>query len=81
MLDAIPDMRDALQTADGHELADIVEAFDVTVTYDKTNARLELAATITPELVTAKEKTTAQKGRSRDFGIAGAGFEPATFGL
>ena len=79
MLDAIPDMRDALATADGHELADIFEAFDVTVTYDKPNARLELAATITPELVATK--TTAPEGRSRDFGIAGAGFEPATFGL
>jgi hypothetical protein len=40
MLDAIPGMRDALATADATELAEI---FDVTATYDKPNARLELA--------------------------------------
>lgn len=80
MLDAIPDMRDALATDDETELAEIFDAFDLTATYDKPNASLELAATITPELVATKE-TTAPEGRSRDFGIAGAGFEPATFGL
>ncbi len=42
MLDAIPDMRDALATTDKTELAEIFDAFDVTSTYDKPNARLEL---------------------------------------
>jgi site-specific DNA recombinase len=81
MLDAIPDMRDALAGADLSELADIFRAFDVCATYHKDTRRLELAATITPQLVGAHEKSDRHIGRSRDFGIAGAGFEPATFGL
>jgi hypothetical protein len=51
MLDAIPDMRDELARAEPSELAEIFEAFDVTATYDKRNRRLELAATVTSELV------------------------------
>ena len=81
MLDAIPDMRDALRTADETELAEIFDAFDVAATYDKPNARLELSATVTTELVTDQEKSDRPEGRSRDSVIAGAGFEPATFGL
>lgn len=81
MLDAIPDMRDALATADETELAEIFDAFDVKATYDKLNARLELAATVTPELVTDQEKSDRPEGRSLNSVIAGAGFEPATFGL
>jgi site-specific DNA recombinase len=81
MLDAIPDMRESLATDDETELAEIFDAFDVTATYDKPNARLELAATVTPELVTTQEKSDRPGGRSRNSVIAGAGFEPATFGL
>jgi len=81
MLDAIPDMRHALAGADPSELAEIFRAFDVSATYNKDTRRLELAATITPQLVAAHEKNDRHRGRSRDFGIAGAGFEPATFGL
>ncbi len=62
MLDAIPEMRHALATADETELAEIFDAFDVKATYDKPNARLELAATVTSELVTDQEKTTAPEG-------------------
>jgi hypothetical protein len=51
MLDAIPDMREALTTASQAQLAEIFRAFDVTITYDKANERLNLAATIAPELL------------------------------
>jgi hypothetical protein len=34
----------------------------VTATYTKPTRRLELAATVTPELVASHEKTTAQGG-------------------
>jgi hypothetical protein len=51
MLDAIPDMCETLTTASQAQLAEIFRAFDVTITYDKTNERLNLAATITPELL------------------------------
>jgi hypothetical protein len=53
----------------------------VTATYDKPNRRLELAATLMPELVAQHEKSDRPRERSQDFEIAGAGFEPATFGL
>jgi site-specific DNA recombinase len=51
MLDAIPDMRETLAIASQPQLAEIFRAFDVTITYDKTNERLNLAATITRELL------------------------------
>jgi hypothetical protein len=54
---------------------------DVTATYTKPTRRLQLAATVTSELVADHEKTTAPQGRSLNCGIAGAGFEPATFEL
>ncbi len=81
MLDAIPDMRDALNKADETELMQMFDALDVTATYTKPTRRLQLAATVTGELVADHEKTTAPQGRSLNCGIAGAGFEPATFGL
>jgi DNA repair exonuclease SbcCD ATPase subunit len=51
MLDAIPDLSETLATASPQKLAEIFKAFDVTITYDKTNERLNLGATITPELL------------------------------
>ena len=81
MLDAVPDLRPTLASADPAELADLFETFDVTVTYDKPNRRGQLAATITPELVPGQEQTPPPRGRWGKSSIAGAGFEPATFGL
>jgi len=56
MLDAIPDLRQALAAADPAELADICDAFQITAVYDKANRTVELSATITPELL-PKDKT------------------------
>jgi site-specific DNA recombinase len=81
LLDAVPDLRPTLRSADPVELADLFEAFDVTVVYDKPNRRLELSATVTPELVPESEKPRPDQARSGNSYIAGAGFEPATFGL
>ena len=51
-------------------------------TYDKTRQVLDLAATITPELLPALlNESDRPEERSQDNGVAGAGFEPATFGL
>jgi hypothetical protein len=50
-LDSVPDLRKALKTASSEQLADIFRAFDVTIDYDKRTQRLNLAATITPELL------------------------------
>ena len=80
MLDAVPDLRKALKTASGEQLADIFGAFDVTVSYDKASQQLDLAATVTPELLPQNDRDRSGE-RSRVLEVAGAGFEPATFGL
>ena len=51
MLDTVPDLRPTLATATETELADIFRAFDVEITYEKDRQILNLAATITPELL------------------------------
>ena len=81
MLEALPDLRPTLKTADPEELVELFQAFDVTAVYDKPNRTLELAATVTPELVPENEKPRPSHARSGISSIAGAGFEPATFGL
>lgn len=83
MLDAVPDLRPALHNATEQELANMLAAFDVTISYDKPNRRLTLTATIGPGLLPPPENDSdrPETGRSLMFGIAGAGFEPATFGL
>jgi hypothetical protein len=55
ILDAVPDLRKVLNLASDEQLARIFRAFDVTITYDKPNRRLTLAATITPELIPKPE--------------------------
>jgi site-specific DNA recombinase len=81
-LDSIPDLRPTLATASAPELAEILRAFDVEIVYDKEAQTLSIAATITPELLTAETtKNDRPAGRSQHKDIAGAGFEPATFGL
>jgi len=72
MLDAIPDMRDEFARAEAAELTKIFDAFDVTVTYDKPNHCLELAATMTSELVTERADKNRPGGPSRDCLIAEA---------
>jgi hypothetical protein len=83
MLDAVPDLRPALATYDPNELADLFAAFDVCATYDKAVRSLKLSATLAPQLATTQEATGPpnERPRSRISSIAGAGFEPATFGL
>jgi hypothetical protein len=78
-----PDLRPALKAASEEELVEIFRAFDLTITYDKPEQRLHLAATITPELlpVLCPNESDRPEGRSQINDIAGAGFEPATFGL
>lgn len=51
MLEAVPDLSETLASASPIQLAEIFQAFDVTVTYDKAAERLNLAATITPQLL------------------------------
>jgi hypothetical protein len=45
-LNAVPDLRDTLRSATADELTEILDAYDVTATYDKPNRALKLAATL-----------------------------------
>ena len=81
MLAAVPDLRPALASADPEKQADIFERFDVMAVFDKPNRRLQLAATVAAELAPTPETPPPPRGRWGKSSIAGAGFEPATFGL
>ena len=74
LLDAVPDLRPTFKGGDPEQLAALFRDFDVTASYDKNAQRLQLSALVTAELVTDAEKKRPPEGRSRDFGIAGAGF-------
>jgi hypothetical protein len=67
------------EKAADEELVEIFKAFDARITYDKNRQALDFAATITSELM--PNENDRPEGRSRVSDIAGAGFEPATFGL
>jgi hypothetical protein len=59
MLDAVPDLRPTIEKATDEELAEILQAFDVRITYNKIRQALDFAATITSEL--CPTKTTVPK--------------------
>ena len=63
MLDAVPDLRDELRRATPEELADVLDAFDVTATYDKAEHQLHLAATVPSGLVSENEKPQRHRKR------------------
>jgi site-specific DNA recombinase len=81
MLADVPDLSEALVAAEGEELAELLDAFDVAISYDKPRRKLELSASITSDFLSESEATAATEDRSQGSYIAGAGFEPATFGL
>ncbi len=79
MLASIPDLSDALADYDAAELAQLLEDFDVEVTYNKQERTLQLAATLA--LDAPPRTARPPHRRSHNCDIAGAGFEPATSGL
>ena len=81
MLRGVPDLSEALAEAEDDELIELLDAFDGAISYDKTGARLELSAALSSDLIPAPEAKRPPDGRSLNSGIAGAGFEPAIFGL
>lgn len=81
LLADVPDMGDLLARAEGEDLVELLDAFDVQVRYDKPARTLELSALLSSDLVSDPEKSDRPGGRSQNSSIAGAGFEPATFGL
>jgi hypothetical protein len=73
MLQAIPDMRPTLQSADAAELVEICEAFRITVIYDKPNQTIELSATILPDLLPKDQTPTYTEGAVGVFVYSGGG--------
>ena len=55
MLEAVPNLRDELREANARRAAKLLEAFDVTATYDKADHQLHLASTVPAELVSEGE--------------------------
>jgi hypothetical protein len=81
LLGNVPDLREALAQADSEELIELLDAFDVAVNYYKPGHTLELSALLANDFVSDPETKRPPGGRSRNSSIAGAGFEPATFGV
>ena len=84
LLARLPDLGDALRKAPMELKRQVFEAFCLQITYDKPNRRIEISATITEAIAQALENERDLPGEVSDVArrdIAGAGFEPATFGL
>jgi site-specific DNA recombinase len=84
LLARLPDLGDALRNAPKQLKRQVFEAFCLEISYDKLNRRIEISATITEAIADALENARdlpqeVSSVAQRD--IAGAGFEPATFGL
>jgi hypothetical protein len=82
ILESLPDLRPALFSYSGQELAELFSIFDIEARWNHHEKTLKLSATVFPELAEALEgeRPLEAAGRSKSF-IAGAGFEPATSGL
>jgi hypothetical protein len=62
----------------------VFEAFELQILYDKAERRIEISATVSEAVASAFEKKKALPKEGSLVvltDIAGAGFEPATFGL
>jgi site-specific DNA recombinase len=84
LLARLPDLGDALRHAPKELKRQVFEAFSLQISYDKLGRRIEISATITEAIAEALENARdlpeeVSSVAQRD--IAGAGFEPATFGL
>ena len=83
-LERVPDLTKQLRKASPQIKRQVFEAFDLQIAFDRTEGRVEISATVseaiaesfnTKDLLARGGLTVVPKD------IAGAGFEPATFGL
>jgi hypothetical protein len=83
-LGRIPDLGKALRESPAAVQRQVFEAFELEIAYDKAGRRIEISATVSEAVAAAFEnKKALPKEGSRVLlkEVAGAGFEPATFGL
>ena len=83
LLARMPDLGRALRDAPPAIKRQVFDAFGLQIVYDKLNRRIEISATITEAIAEALENAKdlpeeVSSVTQRD--IAGAGFEPASFG-
>ncbi len=80
----IPDLARSPHDATPEIKRQTFQAFDLRIEFDKAQRRIEISATITEAVAQAFENTKALQTEGLQVtttDIAGAGFEPATFGL
>ncbi len=80
----LPDLAQALRDAPPALKRQVFDAFELRILYDKVNRRIEISTTITEMVAKALENEKDLPKEALGVAptdIAGAGFEPATFGL
>ena len=80
----IPDLTETLRAAPPEVKRQTFDAFDLRIDFDKAAGRIEVSATVSQAVADAFESTKALQTEGFSVAvndIAGAGFEPATFGL
>ena len=80
----IPNVAQPLREASPEVKRQTFEAFGLRVEFDKAQRRIEISAAVTEAVADAFENTKALQSQGFQVtasDIAGAGFEPATFGL
>lgn len=83
-LNRVPDLSENLRNASPQIKRQVFEAFDLQIAFDKREGRVEISATVSEAVAESfnHEDPLWREGPSvTPRGIAGAGFEPATFGL
>ena len=82
-LQRMPNLGEALRKASKELQRRLFEAFDLRIAYDKVGGRIEISVTLWEGVAGPGEVQSPPDGGLQVVakGIAGAGFEPATFGL
>jgi hypothetical protein len=80
-LSQLPDLSAALRAAPLAVRRQFYDAFGLEVHFDKHERRVSISAVVTEAVAQGLQETTTGTTRVPVRGIAGAGFEPATFGL
>ena len=83
-LERLPDRSQALRDAPPALKRQIFDAFELRILYDKINRRIEISATISEAVAHTLQNANdlpEEVANVTHTDIAGAGFEPATFGL
>ena len=80
----VPDLTRALQEAPPALKRQIFDAFELRIVHDKISRRIEISATVSEAIATTLQNANdlpEEVANVTHKDIAGAGFEPATFGL